>query len=412
MKLTLSAITFLGIVSLWVVNSGYQNISILKKIGTEKYSKNDVSTSTSLEKVTSFIAKTLPKDKIVSAEIISEPRVVTHIKTPEHVKAIYMSSWVAGAPSIRSKLVKIIDETEINAVVIDVKDNTGLLSWNGRVADLNEFIDELHSKNIYIIERVAAFQDPLYVKWHPEQAVHSKKTGEIWHDNKGIPWVDTGSQDMWKYIENVSKDAYARGFDEINLDYIRFPTDGPLSDMTFPISGERGLTDKPGIVSDFYHYITDALHKDGIPVSGDLFGIIMVTKVDIKTLGQDMHTALETFDYVSPMVYPSHFYAGTAGYQNPAAHPGEIISYAMKAGVQIANEVASSTGQATSTIINKYRPFYQDFDMGATYTAEMVRAQITAGEKLGINSWMLWDPSNKYTPEALKKEESSSTNQE
>ncbi len=404
MKLLFSGIVFLSVLSLWVVNSGYQNISFLKKIGTEDYSKHEVGTSTPLEKVTDFISKTLPKDTKVSAEVIAPPRVVTHIKTPEHVKAIYMSSWVAGSPSIRARLVKIADETEINAIVIDVKDNTGLLSWNGRINDLNDFLDVLHSKNIYVIARVAAFQDPLYVKDHPEQAVHSKATGGIWKDNKGVPWVDTGSTDMWKYIENVSKDAYARGFDEINLDYIRFPTDGPLSDMTFPISGERGLKDKPGIVSDFYHYITDALHKDGIPVSGDLFGIIMVTNVDIKTLGQDMHTALETFDYVSPMVYPSHFYAGTAGYQNPAAHPGEIISFAMKAGVKIATEVASSTGQATSTIIAKYRPFYQDFDMGATYTAEMVRAQITAGEKLGINSWMLWDPSNHYTPSALKSE--------
>ncbi len=403
MKLVLSAITFLSIGTLWLFNSGYQNISFLKKIGTEDYSKSDVGTSTPIQKVTNFLSKKLP-DGIKANAQEEIPLVVTHVKTPEHVKAIYMSSWVAGSPSIRERLVKLIDTTEINSVVIDVKDNTGLLSWNGRVSDLNEFVDELHKKNIYVIGRVAAFQDPLYVKEHTEQAVHSKATGGVWHDNKGVPWVDTGSKDMWKYIENVSKDAYARGFDEINLDYIRFPTDGPLSDMTFPISGERGLKDKPGIVSDFYHYITDALHKDGIPVSGDLFGIIMVTKVDIKTLGQDMHTALETFDYVSPMVYPSHFYAGTNGYQNPAAHPGEIITFAMKAGVQIANEVASSTGQATSTIVAKYRPFYQDFDMGATYTAEMVRAQITAGEALGINSWMLWDPANHYTPTALKSE--------
>lgn len=405
MKLVLSAITFLSIGTLWVFNSGYQNVSFLKRIGTEDYSKSEASTSTPIDKVTNFLSKKLPNDIKASAQVEELPLVVTHVKTPEHVKAIYMSSWVAGSPSIRERLVKIIDTTEINSVVIDVKDNTGLLSWNGRVSDLNEFVDELHKKNIYVIGRVAAFQDPLYVKEHPEQAVHSKATGGVWHDNKGVPWVDTGSKDMWKYIENVSKDAHARGFDEINLDYIRFPTDGPLSDMTFPISGERGLKDKPGIVSDFYHYITDALHKEGIPVSGDLFGIIMVTKVDIKTLGQDMHTALETFDYVSPMVYPSHFYAGTDGYQNPAAHPGEIISFAMKAGVQIANEVASSTGQATSTIIAKYRPFYQDFDMGATYTAEMVRAQITSGEALGINSWMLWDPANHYTPSALKKDE-------
>jgi hypothetical protein len=263
-------------------------------------------------------------------------------------------------------------------------------------------VQELHDKNIYVIARIAAFQDPLYVKEHPGEAVHSKATGGIWHDNKGVPWVDTGDTKMWDYLLDISRQAYARGFDEINLDYIRFPTDGKLADMTFPISGERGQTDKPGIVGDFYRYITGALHKDGIPVSGDLFGIIMLTDVDIKTLGQDMHVALQTFDYVSPMVYPSHFYEGTNGFKNPAEHPGEIITYSMNAGVRIAQEVASSTGKDASVYIAKYRPFYQDFDMGATYTAAMVRAQIDAGYKLGINSWMLWDPANTYTRGALK----------
>ena len=146
------------------------------------------------------------------------------------------------------------------------------------------------------------------------------------------------------------------------------------------------------------------MRKDGIPVSGDLFGIIMITNVDIAVLGQDMHSALNHFDYVAPMVYPSHFYAGTAGYQNPAANPGEIIAYSMGKGIAIADEVASSTGIATSTIREKYRPWYQDFDMGATYTKEMVRAQITAGERLGISSWMLWDPANTYTRGALRDE--------
>lgn len=401
MRIKVSIATFLIIIFFWIADGGYRHVSFLNNFGSFIYKANSASSSVALLLLDSNIKKEGEGLENEETKATSTVRIVTHIKTPEHVKAIYMSSWIAGSPSFREKLVKIIDDTEINAVVIDVKDNTGVISWDGRVRDLNEFIDELHAKNIYLIARVAAFQDPLYVKKFPEEAVQSKKTGGIWRDHKGIPWVDTGSTKMWRYIENISKDSYARGFDEINLDYIRFPTDGALSDMVFPISGVRAKTDKPGIVSDFYHYITDSLHKEGIPVSGDLFGIIMVTKVDIAVLGQDMHTALETFDYVSPMVYPSHFYPGTDGYQNPAIHPGEIISYSMKKGIEIADEVASSTGEASSTVRAKYRPFYQDFDMGAVYTAEMVRAQITAGEKLGIESWMLWDPANHYTPSAL-----------
>lgn len=403
MKLLAVVLTAGSFALFWLADTGYKHLAITKNLGIEQYHSVHAS-STSVNNTNSTSTKVIGKNGI-PINGSTTPRVVTHVKTPEHVKAIYMSSWVAGTPSIRSRLVKLIDTTELNAVVIDVKDNTGIITWDSRVRDIDEFIDELHAKNIYVIARIAAFQDPHYVSLHPEEAVHSKKNGGIWKDHKGVPWVDTGSKNMWRYLERLSKESYARGFDEINLDYIRFPTDGVLADMTFPISGKNGgLVNKPAIVSEFYHFITDSLRKDGIPVSGDLFGIIMVTKVDIAVLGQDMHTALETFDYVAPMIYPSHFYAGTAGFQKPAQHPGEIIDYSMQKGIEIADEVASSTGQATSTVRAKYRPWYQDFDMGATYTAEMVRAQISAGEKIGIKSWMLWDPSNHYTPSALKNE--------
>ncbi len=405
MKIIIALLTAGVLTFFWLADSGYKYIPYSNRLGSEVYAKEEVSTTTPVKRIASAISKIVQNNEVKEGEVISSaPLEVSHVKTPKNVRALYMSSWVAGTPSIRARLVKLIDDTELNAVVIDVKDNTGLVSWNGRIEDINAFVAELHSKNIYVIARIAAFQDPTYVKLHPDQAVHSKKTGDIWHDNKGVPWVDTGSKDMWIYLDTIAKESYARGFDEINFDYIRFPTDGPLSDMTFPVSGERAKIDKPGIVGDFYRYITNSLHKDNIPVSGDLFGIIMVTKVDIATLGQDMHTALETFDYVAPMIYPSHFYPGTDGYQKPAEHPGEIISFAMMAGMKIADETASSTGQATSTIRAKYRPWYQDFDMGATYTAEMVRAQISAGEKLGIESWMLWDPANHYTPSALKSQ--------
>jgi hypothetical protein len=394
MKIKASIALGLLFAGVWFVSGGYRYIPFINRIGMDSYAKKDVGIGTTTPLVATSTG--------VSAS--STVRIVTHIPTPKDVKAIYMSSWVASSKSFRDRLIALIDTTELNAVVIDVKDNTGLISWEGRVKDMNALLDELHSKNIYVIARVAVFQDPAYVKAHPEEAIHSKSTGGIWRNHKGEPWVDAGSKNMWKHTEVIAKEAYARGFDEINLDYIRFPTDGRLSDMTFPVSGERAFVDKPGIIDEFYAYITSSLRKDGIPVSGDLFGIIMITKVDIAVLGQDMHSALTHFDYVAPMVYPSHFYSGTAGYQNPAAFPGEIIAYSMGKGMQIADEVASSTGFATSTIRAKYRPWYQDFDMGATYTKEMVRAQITAGERIGINSWMLWDPANKYTKEALKAE--------
>jgi hypothetical protein len=417
MKGFAALITFLVISFFYIGTDGYERY--IKRFGHATYdaAKKAQTIPDTLESVQKraqeYQAKKAKEEraKEVALEVASSsildnvsPYPVTHIKTPTNVRAVYMSSWVAGTPSVRNKIISLIDDTEINAVVIDVKDNTGLLSWNGRINDLDKLLFELHEKNIYVIARVAAFQDPLYVKKHPEIAVKNKNTGEVWVDHKGVPWIDTGSHQMWEYLLGISKEAYSRGFDEINLDYIRFPTDGELSLMSFPVSGIRGKTDKQGIVREFYKYITDELRAEGIPSSGDLFGIIMLTKTDIPVLGQDLHDGLTYFDYIAPMVYPSHFYPMTAGLKNPAAHPGEVITYAMSAGITIADEVASSTGQSTSTIRAKLRPWYQDFDMGARYTKELVRAQIDAGEKIGINSWMLWDPANTYTKDALKSD--------
>lgn len=328
---------------------------------------------------------------------------VIHKTTPHELKAIYISSWVASTPSVREKLVAMVDQTELNAVVIDVKDNTGTITWNGRMKeeDLAIFIEELHAKDIYVIGRIAVFQDPRYALLHKDHAVQ-RKDGSIWKSRKGEAWVDTGSKQMWKNTVLIGLEAHELGFDEINLDYIRFSTEGVRDGLVFPQSGTRAVSDRVGVVSEFYEYVTGEFRERGIPVSGDVFGIITTSTADVPVLGQDLHKALQYFDYVAPMVYPSHYAPGTFGFTNPAANPGAVIREALKGSIAIADEVASSTGQATSTIRNKLRPWYQDFDMGATYTAEMVRAQIEAGEKLGITSWMLWDPSNKYTRAALE----------
>ena len=397
MKPFIVSVLVLTLVVYWVVGDSNSMMPRGKSIGTEVYVKDTSTTTKNVDVVATTTATTTP--------------VVTHINTPEHVKAIYMSSWVAGTPSVRKPLIKLIDTTELNAVVIDVKDNTGVISWNGRIDDLQELIEELHDKHIYVIARIASFQDPLYVKQHPELAVKNIKTGGVWHDRKGVPWIDTGSHVMWEYLASIGKEAYARGFDELNFDYIRFPTDGDLQSMRFPISGERGLHDKRGVVQEFYKFLHGQFAPLGIPISGDLFGIIATNANETKTLGQDLHDGLTYFNYVSLMVYPSHFYAGTAGFQNPAAHPREIIEYSTKGAIAIAVETASSTKvasgtpkMASSTFIAKLRPWYQDFDMGATYTKEMVRAQMEAGYKYNVNSWMLWDPTNHYTPAALNAE--------
>jgi len=351
------------------------------------------------------ISNVMAKEEEVIKEIEKPKEIVKHIETPEHVKAFYMSSWILGTKNMRDAMVKIVEETELNAIVIDVKDNSGVISWQGRIKedDLKNFINSLHEKNIYVIGRVAAFQDPLYADANKDQAVQNPD-GSIWKTAKGEKWVDSGSRKMWDYLLDIGHEAYDRGFDEINYDYIRFSTDGVNQKLVYPISGADGVTGREKVITEFYKYISEDMKKRNIKISGDVFGIITTTDTDIKTLGQNLDAALTYFDYVAPMVYPSHYAAGTFGYKNPAENPGGVITASMQGAIKIATDLASTTGVSVDTYTAKLRPWYQDFDMGATYTRDMVRAQIDAGNALDIKSFMLWDPKNKYTPSALNRE--------
>ena len=194
--------------------------------------------------------------------------VATHVETPEPLKAIYMTSWVAGTSRLRAPLVQMIEDTELNAVVIDIKDYTGRISFKpddpklqeigsgeNRISDLKEFIQSLHDKNIYVIGRIAVFQDPYFVKLHPEASVkkESDKT-KAWTDYKGISWMDAGSKEVWDYAIAIGNEAYHQGFDELNFDYIRFPSDGNMRDIYYPYSEGRV---KSEVLEEFFSYLHD-----------------------------------------------------------------------------------------------------------------------------------------------------------
>ncbi len=339
----------------------------------------------------------IPEEQIIPIEIP-----VTHITPPEQVKAIYMSSWVAGTTDFKKKLVDLADRTEINSIVVDIKDYTGKIaftipnteletvgSMENRIPDIKKLTKELHDKNIYIIGRIAVFQDPYFVKLHPEFAVKQKDQKTIWKDRKGITWMDTGTQEVWDYTIAIAKASYGVGFDEINFDYVRFPTDGNMKDIYFPHSEGKVKAD---VLESFFSYLHDNLSGTGITTSVDLFGMV-TTNTDDLGIGQVLDKTLPYFDYIAPMVYPSHFPPGWNGYAKPATRPYEVIKYAME------KAVARTIALGFDT--NKLRPWLQDFNYGATYTAEMVRAQIKATNDVGLDSWMLWDPGNTYTESAL-----------
>lgn len=334
----------------------------------------------------------------------AEPPRIKHIATPKQVKALYMSSWVAGTPSLRDRLVKIVDDTEANALVIDVKDYTGKIAFKvndptlaafgndeERIPDIDDFIQTLHDKGIYVIARIATFQDPYMVKKRPDLAVKRASDGGVWRDRKNQTWLDPGAVEVWDYMLSIAKESYDRGFDEANYDYIRFPSDGNMRDIAYPYSKGR---EKHLVIRDFYKYVGEGLRDFGMTSSADLFGMT-TSNTDDLNIGQILEDGLAYFDYVAPMVYPSHYPPTWKGLAKPATQPYLTIKYSMEDGIRRA--------EAASTSPKKLRPWLQDFDLGAEYTAEMVRAQIQATYDVGLDSWMLWDAGNHYTPAALHK---------
>ena len=329
--------------------------------------------------------------------------VVTHIPVPDAVRAIYMTSCVASTGYWRESLAELVEKTELNSIVVDVKDYSGTIAFRSEnpllksvkgdgciVPDMKEFVGFLHDKGIYTIARITVFQDPVYTSLHPDLAV--KKASDmdaVWKDYKGLSFIDAGAKEFWDYIVALSKESYAIGFDELNFDYIRFPSDGNMSDIYYPFSNSR---EKREVLSEFFAYLNNSLSDIGVYTSADLFGMTTTNKDDLN-IGQVLEDADKHFDFIAPMVYPSHYPPTFNGYGNPNEYPYEVVKYSMDSAVE--RLIAASSSH------NKLRPWLQDFDYGGNYDIEEVRAQKQAVYDAGLSSWMLWDPGNIYTRGAL-----------
>jgi hypothetical protein len=284
----------------------------------------------------------------------------------------------------------------VNAVVFDIKDYSGHISYKvddpelakfgsveNRIPDVKEFITSLHAKNIYVIGRISSFQDSYLVGAHPEWAVKTK-SGGIWADYKGVKWLDAGAKPVWDYVVAIGNDAYGQGFDELNFDYIRFPSDGNMKDLSYDWSGTNS---RESTMRKFFEYLNKQFASSSAVISADLFGLVTSANDDLG-IGQVLEDALANFDFVAPMVYPSHFGKGYIGLDKPAKYPYEVVRAAMDRGVSKANHA--------STTPLKIRPWLQAFSLGADYTPAMVRAQIQATYDAGLNSWMLWNAASVY----------------
>ena len=360
---------------------------------------------------------------------------------PDIIKAVYVTGYSAGSRKYLSYLSNLFKTTEINAVVVDIKDYSGLVSYkseasgakkynlyNNAIPDIDALVKFFHDQNVYLIGRIAVFEDPEFSKSRPELAVYDKtETTDLlkpvlWQDNNKLSWLDPSSKEVWDYNISLAKDALYHGFDEINFDYIRFPSDGKTENMGFPVWNGKML--KSEIIREFFQYLR--VNLQGEKISADLFGQTTINKDDMG-IGQIIESAFENFDYIAPMIYPSHYINGFMDFANPAEHPYEIVKYSLdsalvrekfyadflvaasSASCALLEQVGSPCSKSMDTendSLAKFRPWLQDFNMGADYTAEMVKQEIKATQDaLGSDyaGYMLWNPSNIYTEDAIVK---------
>ena len=332
----------------------------------------------------------------------SEPELVVRQKpVRQPAKGIYLTAQSAANPKKVAEMIKLIDTTELNAVVIDTKDYTGKILYPSTVPlaielktvkpvmlDVAAIIKQFHDKNIYVIARQTVFQDPALANAKTDWAIKSKKGG-LWRDNLGLAWVDPTKREVWDYNVDLAKEAIALGFDEINFDYVRFPTDGDLSKAIFATSTVRRYEN----MAEFYKYLSDALINEPAYISLDFFGFVM-ERHDGMSIGQRLVDAVHVVDYISPMMYPSHYPKGYLNLDNPAAYPGAVIANGLKKGI----------GYFSTSTRAEVRPWLQAFHIGARYDASKIRAQIDAVEKHPNGGWLLWNASNNYSSAGLKKE--------
>lgn len=246
---------------------------------------------------------------------------------------------------------------------------------------------------IWPIARIACFRDNFVPKKHPELAVQLPG-GKVWKDRSGNTWLDPYSKRNWDYIARTVDFALDIGFPEIQLDYVRFPSEGKSSTQIFP--GKADYEDKKAmpedVVAAFAHYIGDKVRARHATYSADIFGIISSSKRD-QGIGQELEKIAEPFDLISPMVYPSHFHKGEYGIADPNRSPYAII--------------VKSLGDCKKRLPNKtVRPWLQDFSLGYPYGAKEVQAQIKAAHDVGYDDYLLWNARSRFTEAAFAKEKS------
>lgn len=352
------------------------------------------------------------EDKTISLRIVDRDNPALPGRLPEKVKGIYISGPMAGSPELFGNILDSLNGTEINTVVIDLKDDEGRITCNmdtpvvneieacrPYVKDMKEMIRSLKERNLYVIARVVAFRDPYLAEKKPEWSLHLAD-GSLYRDRQGMAWVDPYHQEVWDYLVEVGTEAKEMGFDEVQFDYIRFSTEGTMKDVVFDEEVTRGRS-KTDVITEFVTYAYEKLASQGLFVSADVFGTIIDSQIDADAVGQSYTEMAKHLDYICPMIYPSHYGPGNFGIEYPDTKPYETILAALKKSREAMESAAEEDGHVSRQAI--VRPWLQDFTASylgegkyIKYEYEQIREQIRAVEDAGYEEWMLWSAANRY----------------
>jgi hypothetical protein len=383
MRSSVKAVAAIGIIAGIVACEGQQRAASLVTVGTASSSASST----------------------VKAK---DPPPVVHVPTPDTLRGLYVNRWAALGSKLRT-LIDVAKKTEINALVIDVKDDRGFVlypsdvrlaheigadtadgHWMSR-SKLRATLDTLAANGIYPIARIVVAKDPLLARAKLELAIKRKSDLQPWMDKNGNPWLDPHHREVWQYAADLAREAYQLGFSEVQFDYVRFPDERRLqTEATYPLANGRV---RAQVIREQLGFLRSALKPLPMRVTADVFGLTATDTTDMG-IGQKWEMFIDQVDVVLPMVYPSHFARGTYKLRNPNAHPYATIDNALKDAIERTRPVANAA---------KIIPWYQDFTLGPPhYYAEQVRAQKKAGYDNGFQSWILWNPKSNYTVAALE----------
>jgi len=316
---------------------------------------------------------------------------------PTVVRALYVNRWATQSRRRMAKLIAAADSTEINAFVMDMKDEFGLNyktqnpefkknAGSASMANVPALLDTLKKHNILPIARIVVFKDSVTARVHPEWTIR-KADGSIWRDKKGIAWVNPYHKELWEYNIGVAEELVKMGFGEVQFDYIRFPEPYPsLPKQVFPGAGD---VSKPQALADYLKEAKTRLNKLGVRSTADIFGLVTTVNGALE-VGQDWEKISPNVDVVLPMVYPSHYPHGELGIARPNAEPYKVIVTA----ISRAHERDKKLGITEKEHV---RPWLQAFSLGKPeYGAEQLEAEKKAVYDSGYDGWVMWNPGSIY----------------